>query len=272
MGELKLPRVLIAGGGELGSAVAHSLARSGIEVGVVDIAEPRCIRRKVCFATAIRAGSSEIEGIVARRVSSAGEMADVASSGRVAVMAGDFLQVAGAFKPDVLVDARMLKRDSAISLGIAPLTVGLGPGFTAGVNADVVIETNRGHDLGRAIYRGSAAPHTGVPGAIMGFTSERVVRAPASGGFNSRVDLGTVVDRGAVLGMIDDAAAVTAPIGGLVRGLIADGTDVERGQKIGDIDPRGAVIDPCTISDKGRTVAGAVLEAIMYWWTRVAHD
>jgi xanthine dehydrogenase accessory factor len=243
-----------------------------MEVSVVDIDRPRCIRRKVCFAAALLDGTAKVEDIVARQVTSTEDIPDVVSAGEVPVMAGDPLEIAGELKPDVLVDARMLKRETTMTLDVASLVIGLGPGFAAGVNVDVVIETNRGHDLGRAIYRGSATPPTGVPGEIMGYTSERVVRAPGSGKFRAKVDLGAIVERGAVLGKVDGAGTVAAPIGGIVRGLIADGTEVKRGQKIGDVDPRGAEIDPGTISDKGRTVAGGVLEAIMYWWTRSIHD
>jgi xanthine dehydrogenase accessory factor len=268
----KLPSVLVVGGGELGSATAHRLARSGMEVSMVDIARPRCIRRKVCFAMALLDGECRVEGVTARKASTTGEARGIAERGEIPVMAMDFRKILPDMEPDVLVDARMLKRESDMSRDLAPFVVGLGPGFRAGIDADVVVETQRGHDLGRVICEGSAEPHTGVPGEIMGFRTERVVRAPGSGSFRSRIGLGALVDRGAVLGQIDGKVAVVAPIAGLVRGLVADDTEVESGQKMGDIDPRGSSIDPATISDKGRAVAGGVLEAIMHWWMGKAHD
>jgi xanthine dehydrogenase accessory factor len=135
-----------------------------------------------------------------------------------------------------------------------------------GANADVVIETKRGHDLGRVIYSGGAHPDTGEPGSIMGFAEERVIWAPETGRFRSGLDLGALVDRGRVIGYIG-STEVLAPISGLLRGLVSDGIDVRKGKKIGDVDPRGSAIDPATISDRGRAIGGGVLEAVMHWWS-----
>lgn len=264
---MRLPRVLVVGGGELGTAVAHKLVRSGMRVTVVDIARPRCIRRLVCFAAACYHGSNTVEGITARKASSVSEAREIAPSGAVPVLAGDYRDIAADMEPDVIVDARMLKRGQAISRDLAPMVIGLGPGFVAGRDVDVVIETNRGPGLGRLIYEGAAEPRTGVPAEVMGFAGERVVRAPASGVFRAHAALGQLTREGDILGTIDDGVEVTSPIDGLLRGLAVDGLEVSRGQKIGDVDPRGARIDPGAISDKGRAVAGAVLEAVMHWWT-----
>lgn len=261
-----LPLTFVIGGGELGSAVCHRLVRSGIGVIVTDLADPRCLRRNVCFAMALVEGTKEVEGVRAMRASGVDEARDLVSKGTVAVMSGDFSRQATHLGPDVLVDARMLKTGEGVSCDMAPLVIGLGPGFTAGGNADVVIETKRGHDLGRVIYRGSAHPDTGRPGDIMGFNEERVIRAPGAGPFRSSVELGVLVREGDVVGYVNEAV-VRAPIDGLVRGLVADGIGVRQGQKMGDVDPRGSDIDPCTISDRGRSVAGGVLEAVMHWWT-----
>ncbi|MFH1313021.1 MAG: selenium-dependent molybdenum cofactor biosynthesis protein YqeB [Candidatus Eisenbacteria bacterium] len=269
---MTLPRVLIAGGGELGSAVAHRLARSGMELFVVDLENPRCVRREVCFAMVNSGGSGIVEGMRARKASSADEAVEIAGAGDIPVLAGDFERIAGEIKPDVFVDARMLKRDQHISRDLAPLVVGLGPGFTAGRDVDIVIETNRGHDLGRVIYDGAAEAHTGVPGEVAGFSHERVIRAPESGTFMSRASLGRMVEKGEVLGVIDDTVCVKSGISGRLRGLVMDGVEVRGGQKIGDVDPRGAGIDHRTISDKGRSVAGGVLEAVMHWWMRERDD
>jgi xanthine dehydrogenase accessory factor len=256
---------LVVGGGELGSAVSHRLVRSGVRVVVSDLSGPTCIRRNVCFAMALVDGMKEVEGVRGIRADDVAQARALAAQGAVAVVSGDLRHLIAGLKPDVLVDARMLKTGEGIARGMASLVIGLGPGFSAGENADVVIETKRGHDLGRVVYRGAAQPDTGRPGDISGFTEERLIRAPASGPFHSTVRLGSLVARGDILGHVGDVE-VKAPIDGLLRGLVADGIAVTQGRKMGDVDPRGSTIDPCTISDRGRAVAGGVLEAIMHWW------
>jgi xanthine dehydrogenase accessory factor len=210
-------------------------------------------------------GPVEVEGIRAQKVPDFRQAEEYARRGTVAVLAGEFKRIAEELRPDVLVDARMLKTAQDISSDLAPLVVGLGPGFTAGENADIVIETKRGHDLGRVIDRGRAQPDTGVPGPICGLTEERLIRAPASGAFRSTVELGAIVKQNDVVGRIG-GTEVKAPVGGLLRGLVADGVEVTEGRKMGDVDPRGPDVDPRTISDRGRAVAGGVLEAVMHWW------
>ena len=261
-----LPLVLVVGGGEVGSAVSHRLTRSGMGVVVTDLAAPRCLRRKVCFAMALVGGVMVVEGVQAMRAADVAQARDLAAHGTVAVLSDDFRRIMSDLGPDVLVDGRMRKTGEGISCELAPLVIGLGPGFTAGVNVDVIIETKRGHDLGRVIYRGDASPNTGTPGDIRGFAEERVIRAPRSGRFRSSLDLGVLVDKGDVVGHVE-RTEVRAPIAGLVRGLVADGIEVLEGKKMGDVDPRGSEIDPATISDRGRGIGGGVLEAIMHWWT-----
>jgi xanthine dehydrogenase accessory factor len=259
---------MVVGAGELGSAVCHRLRRSGFEVVAVDTEQPRCIRRRVCFAVAITHGRVEVERVTGESAATPPEAGDILARGNVAVLAGDYREFLHSTGAGVLVDATLRKERSDNIRGLAPLTIGLGPGFTAGVSCDVVIETSRGHDLGRVIVDGAAEANTGVPGEILGISSERVVRAPAEGVFAGGIGIGSLVAKGDVLGTIDGGSDVDAPIAGVVRGLVADGTPVDRGQKIGDVDPRGASIDVGTISDKGRAVAGGVLEAIMSWWVK----
>ncbi|MGD8627769.1 MAG: molybdenum hydroxylase [bacterium] len=281
-----IPLALVIGGGELGSATAHRLARSGLGVVVVDIARPKCIRRKVCFAAAVLEGRTEVEGIKVRHVAGADDALRCLRSGEVPLFTQDYGRVCREMKPDIIVDARMTKTESDISSGLAPFVIGLGPGFEAGRNVDAVVETMRGHDLGRVIEEGCAAAFTGVPGEIGGLTSERVIRSPRAGILDSKAGIGDMVKQGDVVavmrtggrgaeggrGRADGSGGpaggdeVRAPISGLLRGLIADGSRVRKGQKIGDVDPRGRDVDPATISDKGRAVAGGVLEAIMHWW------
>lgn len=295
-----LPRVLVVGGGELGSAVAHRLARSGVTVAVADLEHPRCIRTAVCFATALRLGTAEVEGVTAVRAGSRprgpdflDEASRIAGEGKLPLFAlngGDlgWSGLAASLKAEVVVDARMLKRNHGRMKDIVRLTIGLGPGFSAGEDVDVVVETNRGPDLGRVIYEGSAEPDTGVPAAVAGYSEQRVIRAPLAGVFTARRKVGEMVAAGAVVGAIGPAgpdggtgqgpnadasagpdvlAEVTSPISGLLRGLVMDGTAVSEKQKIGDVDPRGKGVDFLKISDKGRAVAGGVLEAVMHWWT-----
>jgi xanthine dehydrogenase accessory factor len=276
-----LPRVLVLGGGELGSAVSHRLAVAGFEVAIADLERPVCIRRRVCFAEAVREGRKQVEGVVAARVASPGEAAAAIGRGEIPVVAladgaADYRRLAADIGAGVVVDARILKRNQGISTGIAPLVVGLGPGFRAPEDVHAVVETNRGNGLGAVIYRGSAEADTGLPAPVAGRARERVIQAPASGVFRAEVALGSIVAEGEVVGRVvtggesgtASGAPVKASIAGLLRGLIADGVRVERGQKIGDVDPRGGTIDPDRISDKGRAVAGGVLEAVMQWWVR----
>ena len=291
-----LPRVLVLGGGELGSAVSHRLARSGMEVFVADLDAPTCIRTEVCFAMALRAGAIEVEGVTAVKAATVDEAFGIAAGGRIPVLAlrleqGAYRMLARELRADVLIDARMLKRKEDMSRDVAPLVIALGPGFTAPEDVHAVIETNRGHGLGRAIYDGCAEADTGIPGEICGYSGERLIRSPASGVFTAGAKVGDLVAGGQVVGVVVAAAArkaagevrageaavgaragertdVVASLEGLLRGLISDGVNVEKGQKIGDVDPRGSKIDPRTISDKGRAVAGGVLEAIMHWWSR----
>jgi xanthine dehydrogenase accessory factor len=262
----ELPHVMVVGAGELGSAACHKLSRSGLRVVAVDMQTPVCIRRRVCFAVALTEGRAEVEGVVARK-STPDRALDLEAQGIIPVIPGDYRMYLGGLGIDVLVDARMLKGNSEFIKGAAPFTVGLGPGFAAGRSADAVIETKRGHDLGRVIYEGSAEADTGVPGEIRGMSAERVVRAPAGGVFSGGIALGTLVRRGRRLGVIGGATEVVAPIDGMLRGLVADGIRVAEGQKMGDVDPRGPEINVDTISDKGRAVAGGVLEAVMARWS-----
>ncbi len=287
---VRLPQVLVIGGGELGSAVAHKLVRGGMKAFIADLDRPTCIRTSVCFAMALWDGAKEVEDVTAVRVASMGEdsakeASVIAAQGKLPVLVvdkdfGGWKKLAAALGADVVIDARMLKRNQGISKDLAPLVVGLGPGFSAGRDVHVVIETNRGPNLGSLIYDGQAEADTGVPAEVAGYSGERVIRAPRTGVFTSQARIGEMVMRGEVVGSIDvrieegaDGEAstkveVVAPIGGLMRGLVMDGVRVEKGQKIGDVDPRGRKINPLTISDKGRAVAGGVLEAIMHWWAR----
>lgn len=260
-----MPKVLVIGGGELGSAVCHRLRRSGFDVIVVEQEKPTCIRRLVCYAEACYSGLIAVEGVEGVRVETYKDAQDVIDQGKIPVIVGDYVKISEEIKPQVVIDARMHKTDSDIKRCLAPLVIGLGPGFEAGVDVDVVIETNRGPDLGRVIYQGRAQPNTGIPSEVMGYSLQRVIRAPEDGLFEAKVEIGSMVSKGEIVGWIDRRCHVLAPIHGLLRGLIKDGLRVVKGQKIGDVDPRGMAVRADRISDKGRSVSGGVLEAIMAW-------
>jgi xanthine dehydrogenase accessory factor len=210
-------------------------------------------------------GKVMVEGVEGRCARGAEEALDLAGSGVVAVVSGDPEEVAARIGPEVLVDARMLKRSLRPAGGGAALTVGLGPGFRAPQDVDVVVETNRGQDLGRLIREGSALADTGVPAPVEGFASERVLRAPVDGVLAGGMPLGSRVGAGDTVARLEGGEEVKSRLDGVLRGLVRDGTPVRAGRKIGDIDPRpGIAVD--RISDKGRAVSGGVLEAILTWW------
>jgi xanthine dehydrogenase accessory factor len=256
--------ILIRGGGDLGTGVAWRLHRCGFPVVVSELAEPLAIRRAVALSSAVAGGEVSIEGVIGRRAESIGEAPGLARTGVIPVVVSAALPRIGAM---VVVDARLAKRNLDTTVEDAPLVVGLGPGFTAGVDCHVVVETKRGHHLGRAIWAGSAEPDTGIPGEVGGKGGERVVRAPADGKVKWVRAIGEVVAEGDLLGRVGDAE-VLAPCGGAVRGLIADGRSVARGLKIGDVDPRAAASACFEISDKALAVGGGVLEAVLTWMNR----
>lgn len=260
--------VVVRGGGDLASGVAFRLHVAGFPVIVLELEKPLAIRRTVAFASAVADGEITIEGVEAVRVDAPGDAVAIAESGTIAVMVGQEipeLDVA----PAVVVDARMAKRNLDTSIDQAPLVVALGPGFTAGADCHAVVETMRGHRLGRVIWEGSAAPDTGVPGTVGGASSRRIVRAPMAGPVAWNVAIGDLVEEGQTVGRVG-TADVVAPLEGVVRGLITPGFSVDVGMKIGDIDPRADRTACFEISDKSRLVGGGVLEAVLTWLNRLA--
>ncbi len=255
--------VVVKGGGDLGTGVAHRLHRAGMKVVVIEVAQPTVIRRAVAFASAVYEGEVEIEGVVARRAEDASQALDLLEKGAIPVVIDPTASLVERLKPLVLVDAIVAKRNIGTNIDDAPVVIALGPGFTAGLDAHAVIETQRGHHLGRVILEGSAQPDTGLPGAVMGYTTGRVLHAPVTGVFQSVRRIGERVVEGQIVAYVDDAP-VRAGISGVLRGLLADGLTVRKGMKIGDIDPRGIVEHCFAISDKARAVGGGVLEAILY--------
>ena len=254
--------VLVRGAGDLATGVAHRLYRSGFPVVMTEIARPTVIRRPVAFAEAVYDGRQEVEGITARLAAGLSDVMEILEEGEIPLLIDPRAETALRLKPATVVDAIMAKHNLGTRITDAPLVIGLGPGFTAGEDVHAVVETNRGHDLGRIILMGGAEPDTGTPGLIAGYGRERLVRAPADGVFEAVAVIGSQVEAGEALGEVD-GCPVTAPIAGALRGLIRGGITVTRGQKMGDVDPRRRVEYCYTISDKARAIAGGVLEAVL---------
>jgi xanthine dehydrogenase accessory factor len=254
--------VMIRGGGEMASGVAHRLFRAHFKVFMTEIPHPLCVRRTVSFCEALFDGAQEVEGVTARFVSSPKEVSAVWDEGMIPLLIDPQGISRDVIKPSVIVDAILAKRNTGTHTGDAPLVIGLGPGFWAGRDVDVVIETNRGHDLGRVIYDGPPEPDTGVPGAISGVTAQRVLRAPRDGVFRPEKEIGAMVAEGETVAWVEDES-VTATIAGVLRGLLREGMSVQKGLKSGDVDPRGKRENCFTISEKTRAIGGGVLEAIL---------
>jgi xanthine dehydrogenase accessory factor len=254
--------IVVRGGGDLASGAIYRLHRAGFPVIVTELDAPLFVRRAVCYGEAIYSGSITIGGVTARRASSVEQGRRILESGEVAALADPDGLTLSELKPPVIVDARMEKVNLGTRLNDAPLVVALGPGFTAGVDCHVVVETNRGHDLGRAIYEGSAEPDTGEPGSIQDKTHSRVLRAPVSGHVQPAAAIGDTIEVNQVIARIEDVS-IPAPFRGVLRGLIHERVLVTAGMKIGDLDPRARRENCFTISDKSLAVGGGVLEAVL---------
>nr|WP_243124224.1 selenium-dependent molybdenum cofactor biosynthesis protein YqeB [Pelotomaculum schinkii] len=255
--------VVIRGAGDLASGVAYRLYKSGLDVIMTEIERPLVVRRTVSFAEAVYEGNVTIEGIEAGLAGSVEGALSLLEKKVIPVLVDPAAAVVKDARPAVVVDARMAKRNLDTTIGDAPLVIGLGPGFTAGVDVHAVIETCRGHRLGRAIYSGGAIPDTGAPGAVDGYTLERLLRAPVDGVMAPRCSIGEQVEKGDVVAYVE-TTPVYAEMTGMVRGMLKEGLWVPKGTKIGDIDPRqDAEYD--TISDKALAVGGGVLEAVCHF-------
>ena len=283
-------KVLIKGAGEHSSGTAHRLFRCGFRVAMTDLAWPKAVRLPVSFCSAIFEREIVVEGVRgvaytlddAGRLSSFGQRrprgadatdrsrpraADAADWSHIPVFVDPDCRLKDLWRPDVIIDGRILKTNLDNHAGDAPLTIGYGPGLTAGQDVDFVVETNRGHNLGRIITQGRAAPDTGVPGPIAGVTHQRVLRSPADGTLHAERQIGDMVKAGDCICTVA-GQNVTAAIPGVLRGLVQSGSAVVLNQKIGDIDPRGDPVYCRTLSDKTRTISGAALEIILSFLNR----
>ena len=268
--------IICRGGGDLATGIVHRLFRAGFQVLVLETDSPAAIRRQVSFSEAVYDGTATVEGVTAERIASANRASvnHVLEEGRVPILVDPEGSSIPLLKPDIVVDAIIAKKNLGTAKEMAPLVIGVGPGFTAGADVDLVVESMRGHNLARIFTTGSALPNTGIPGNIGGFTKERVLHAEAAGYMKNIRQIGDIVEKGEEIAriyekMTEDGTfsgsyvSVEASISGIIRGLIREGYHFQKGFKIADIDPRESELANCfTISDKARSIGGSVLEAV----------
>jgi xanthine dehydrogenase accessory factor len=261
--------VVIKGAGEMASGIAHRLYRANIrQIVMTDIERPLCVRRAVSFCEALFEKTFEVEGVTAEGVTDIDTIQAAWMRGNIGVIVDPKWSIIGQIKPDVVVDAIMAKKSTQTRPDEALLVIGVGPGFSAPEDVHVVIESNRGHDLGKVIYQGQAEAFTGMPGLTAGYQRERVLRAPHAGRVEHVRSLGDEVEKGEMVLSVDKTP-VHAAIPGVLRGLIRE-IDVWENEKLGDVEPRGGAVDWHTISDKARAIGGGVLEAIMHEFNSVS--
>lgn len=263
--------IIVRGGGDLATGTVHRLWSAGLPVLVLETERPAAIRRQVSISEAIYDGKTTVEGMEGVRVQDDREALKAIAAGKIPVRADPRGESIGRLRPAVVVDAVLAKKNIGTYKEMAALTIALGPGYEAGRDVDLVIETMRGHDLGRIIRKGTALADTGIPGNIGGYTAERVIHATAAGRLHNIRRIGDVVRAGDEIAQIvrkdGSISSVTAAIPGILRGLLREGYPVTEGFKIADVDPRQDELDNCfTISDKARCIAGSVLEAVIAFW------
>lgn len=263
--------VLIRGAGDLATGIALRLFRSHLCVVMTDLPQPTAIRRTVCFSQAILYGSYQVEDVTAELAASMEDVRCILAEGCIPVLADPKAECRAWLKPDVVVDAILAKKNLGTQITDAPLVIGVGPGFCAGRDCHAVIETMRGHTLGRVIWDGEPLPNTNIPGLIGGFAGERVLRAPDTGMFHQLRDVGALVESGETVGEVNGLPMVCT-ISGVLRGILPDDTPVAKGMKSGDVDPRGNIQNCYTVSDKASAIAGGVLEAILHTIPLVNRD
>jgi len=261
--------VLVRGGGDLASGVAYRLKRSGFALIITELPAPLLVRRTVCYGEAVYNGEATVEGLVARRVNNCAEARALAASETIPVVTNPQASIVTELKPKVVVDAIMAKVNTGTTIHDAPLVIALGPGFTAGQDCHAVVETNRGHWLGRVIYpgcgpavNGQAQPDTRTPGLIESRADDRILRAPAAGQVSPHARIGDRIAAGQLIATVS-GREIRAAFSGVLRGLVHSDVQVTPGLKIGDLDPRGEVSHCFTISDKSLAIGGGVLEAIL---------
>ena len=254
--------VAVLGGGDLASGVIYRLHRAGFPVVVTELAKPLLVRRAVCYGAAVYERQITIEGVNARLIGSTDDVFPTIAQDAIPVLIDEEGASVSALRPAVIIDARMAKRNLGTCITDAPLVIGLGPGFSAGTDVHAVIETNRGHDLGRCIWQGAAEPDTGTPGNVAGKAATRVLRASRAGYVEACFAIGERIREGETIASIA-GEAIIAPFDGILRGIIHESVAVTPGMKIGDLDPRVDQQFSFTISDKSLAIGGGVLEAVL---------
>ena len=258
--------IIVRGAGDISTGTIHRLFRAGFPVLTLETDHPSAIRRKVAFSEAVYDGTATVENVTAVRIGDAGQTGEILAQGKLPLLIDPTGASIRGMKPDVVIDAILAKKNLGTTMDMAPLTIALGPGFEAGRDVHFVIETMRGHDLGRIISSGFAAANTGVPGIIGGYGAERVIHSPAAGIFRQHREIADEVQAGETIGTVETLAGeipVVTVIPGILRGIIRDGYPVPKGFKLADVDPRLDQRKNCfTISDKARCIAGSVLEVV----------
>lgn len=255
--------IIVRGGGDIASGVIHRLYRCGYRVVILESNKPSAIRRMVSFCEAVYDGEAFVEGVLSHRAEKIEECESIWRAGEIPLLIDEKAIFVEKFHPAAVVDAILAKRNLGTHMGMAPVTIGLGPGFEAGSDVHYVIETMRGHDLGRIIEEGYALLNTGIPGMVGGASKERVIHSPAEGILHAKSKIADFVEQGQVIAFVGDEP-VKASITGVLRGIIRDGYQVFQGMKIADIDPRKDQKQNCySISDKARCIAGSVVEILL---------
>jgi len=267
---MKKDIIVIRGGGDIATGTIHKLHRCGFKVVILEIENPSAIRRSVCFSEAVYENKIVVENVVCEKANNLDEAYHILDRNNIPVIIDTYGKYIEKLKPLALVDAILAKKNLGTKKDMAPITIALGPGFCAGEDVDIVIETMRGHDLGRIIEKGYAVANTGIPGFVKGISKDRVIYSPSSGIISNTREIGDIVKKGEVIAKISNienetVTEVKATIDGVLRGIIRDKSKIKERLKIADIDPRlEEVKNSYTISDKARTIAGGVLEAILY--------
>jgi len=255
-------KIVVRGGGDLATGVVQKFHRAGFPVVILEVPAPTAIRRGVALCEAAYDGLAKVEDVTCRKVSAPAQLEDCWKTGQVPMLIDPKGETIREVAPCGVIDAIIAKQGTGTNMGMAGVTIALGPGFLAGKDVHAVIETMRGHDLGRLILEGTALPNTGLPGEIGGKSDERVLRAPADGVLRAGKQIGEIAKQGEVVFTVG-GAAVRSPFTGLVRGILRDDALVVKDMKAADIDPR-LDINAFTISDKARSLGGAALEAYLY--------
>ncbi|MBN1066887.1 EF2563 family selenium-dependent molybdenum hydroxylase system protein [Clostridium botulinum] len=255
--------IVIKGAGDLATGVATRLKKCGFDIVMTEISQPTTVRRTVAFSQVVYDKKVEVEGITAVLASNKEDINKIVEEGRVAVLVDEKAKIINEIKPEIIIDAIIAKKNLGTKIDDANIVIALGPGFTAGIDCHCVIETKRGHYLGKAIYKGSAIPNTGVPGEVGGFSKERIIRATTDGKILPVSNIGDYVKKGDIVAYVNEIP-VFAKLDGIVRGMLQKDVSVFKGMKSGDIDPRCEKNHCFTISDKARSIGGGVLEAILH--------